>query len=207
MPQAEAEKVAGWQGGALPFAISSKKLGMWLFILSDALTFGVLLVCYSYLRLSTENWPRPFSFSPDILIAAVMTFCLLSNGLTVALAAAAPDARATIKWLLVTIASGLVFLILFGYEWQHLINAEQLKLMSNRWGVPLFGASFFLLTGLHMLHVVSGLIYLSVVTFNFRRGAASRDDLEVCALYWHFVDLVWVFIFPSVYLLSVKGNG
>jgi cytochrome c oxidase subunit 3 len=74
----------------------------------------------------------------------------------------------------------------------------------NPWGVPLFGASFFTLTGLHMLHVISGVIYLGVIALGVSRGRFTHEDVEISGLYWHFVDLVWMFIFPLVYLLSVK---
>ena len=80
-----------------------------------------------------------------------------------------------------------------------------MNLSSNPWGSPLFGATFFALTGLHMTHVLSGVVYLGFVASNFSRGRSSPDDVEVSGLYWHFVDLVWMFIFPLVYLLSVKG--
>jgi cytochrome c oxidase subunit 3 len=79
--------------------------------------------------------------------------------------------------------------------------------MSNEWGVPLFGATFFSLTGLHMLHVTTGIIYLGCVAFNVFRNRSSHDDVEISGLYWHFVDLVWMFIFPLVYLLSIQVKG
>ena len=72
----------------------------------------------------------------------------------------------------------------------------------NPWGVPLFGATFFTLTGLHMTHVTAGVIYLGIVAWGFKGGRFDSEDVEVSGLYWHFVDLVWMFIFPLVYLLS-----
>jgi cytochrome c oxidase subunit 3 len=209
MAEAHAQSTAvGWGGGALPYAISSKKLGMWLFIVSDTLTFGALLFCYSYVRVSTgDAWPRPFSFSPGILTASVMTFCLLSSSLTMVLAVAAAERAersATVKWILATMGFGLAFVLLHSREWYHLITTEHVGLMSNEWGIPLFGATFFSLTVLHMLHVTTGVLYLGVVAVNVGRGVSTHDDVEISGLYWHFVDLVWMFIFPMVYLLSVK---
>jgi len=78
------------------------------------------------------------------------------------------------------------------------------RLFQNPWGSPLFGASFFTLTGLHMTHVAVGVIYLGTIATLFRTGRLDSEDVEISGLYWHFVDLVWMFIFPLVYLLSVK---
>jgi len=70
--------------------------------------------------------------------------------------------------------------------------------------VPLFGAAFFGITGLHMLHVTIGVVYLGIIAAGVGRGRFSREDVEVSGLYWHFVDLVWMFVFPAIYLMSVK---
>jgi cytochrome c oxidase subunit 3 len=70
----------------------------------------------------------------------------------------------------------------------------------------LFGATFFTITGLHMLHVVSGVVYLGVIAARVAMGRGDGEDIEVAGLYWHFVDLVWMFVFPLVYLLSVGGH-
>jgi cytochrome c oxidase subunit 3 len=198
--------VAGWDGGGLPYAVGSKKLGMWLFIVSDSLTFTALLIAYSYVRLSTPHWPTPFN-AGSIAFASIMTFCLLSSSLTMVLAVSAAERRDTIWtvfWLLATMLGGLAFIGLHSYEWMGLITHEHVKLFKNPWDVPLFGATFFGITGLHMLHVTSGVVYLGVVAFNFLRKRSTHDDVEVCGLYWHFVDLVWMFVFPMIYLLSVN---
>ena len=92
-------------------------------------------------------------------------------------------------------------MILHINEWLTLIH-EGVTPFGNPWGVPLFGASFFTLTGLHMTHVTGGVIYLAIVAFGFGKGRFEAEDVEVSGLYWHFVDLVWMFIFPMVYLLS-----
>jgi cytochrome c oxidase subunit 3 len=81
---------------------------------------------------------------------------------------------------------------------------EGLRLYQNPWGSSLFGAAFFTLTGLHMTHVTVGVIYLGIVAIGFRRGKFTSDDVEISGLYWHFVDLVWMFVFPLVYLLSAR---
>ena len=198
----------GWSGGAAPYAVPSKKLGMWLFIISDALTFSALLVAYSYSRIANPNWPTPFEMYPAVTFSTIMTFCLLSSSVTMVMAVSAAhrgERGQTVKWLLATIAGGLAFVVLHANEWIHLIHSGVTP-FQNPWGVPLFGATFFTLTGLHMTHVVIGVVYLAVIATGFGRGKFESMDVEVSGLYWHFVDLVWMFIFPLVYLMSVhKG--
>lgn len=196
---------SAWGGGVKPFAMSSKKLGMWLFIISDALTFSVLLLSYSYLRLSSKDWPTPFPFSPSIIFSTVMTIVLLASSLTMVMgvAAAARGNRASaVKWILATMVGGAAFIGLHMTEWMHLIE-EGVRPFSNPWGAANFGAVFFGVTGLHMTHVAIGVIYLGIVALGFGKGKFKPDDVEVSGLYWHFVDLVWMFVFPLVYLMSV----
>ena len=196
---------ADWLGGELPYAIPSKKLGMWLFIVSDSITFGAVLVCYAYLRLASPNWPTPFRLS-SIVNGAVMTFVLLSSSVTmVAAVEAAKHGRiaASVRWLSATMLGGIMFDILHIREWLGLIH-EGLRLYSNPWGSSLFGAAFFTLTVLHMTHVTVGVIYLGIVAIGFHRGKFTSDDVEISWLYCHFVDLVWMFVFPLVYLLSAR---
>jgi cytochrome c oxidase subunit 3 len=197
---------SSWSGGALPYAISSKKLGMWLFIVADSITFGAMLVAYAYLRVASPDWPVPFKFNPSIINATVMTLVLLSSSITmVAAVQAAKEGRigACVKWMGATMLGGVLFDILHIREWLGLIH-EGVRLFQNPWGSPLFGASFFSLTGLHMTHVTLGVIYLATVAIGFGRKKFSADDVEISGLYWHFVDLVWMFIFPLVYLISAR---
>ena len=195
-----------WDGGVLPYSVGHKKLGMWLFIVSDALTFSALLIGYSYLRVATPHWPTPFHLWPSIAFSTLMTFCLLSSSLTMVLAVNASfrkDRAATVRWILATILGGLAFMILHLKEWNTLIH-EGVTLVSNPWGTPLFGATFFGITGLHMFHVFTGALYLAGMAIGVAKGRFTAEHVEVCGLYWHFVDLVWMFVFPLVYLLSVQ---
>jgi cytochrome c oxidase subunit 3 len=135
-----------------------------------------------------------------------MTFVLLSSSVTmVAAVEAAKHGRiaASVRWLSATMLGGIMFDILHIREWLGLIH-EGLRLYSNPWGSSLFGAAFFTLTGLHMTHVTVGVIYLGIVAIGFHRGKFTSDDVEISGLYWHFVDLVWMFVFPLVYLLSAR---
>ena len=195
-----------WSGGASPFGINSKKLGMWLFIVSDTLTFSALLVSYAYVRLATPDWPRPFEIWPAIAKSSFMTFVLLSSSLTMVLAVAAAhrhDVKKAVRYLIFTMICGAAFVLIHATEWVTLFH-EGVTPWSNPWGVPLFGGTFFGLTGLHMLHVTIGVAYLGVICAGYSKGKWSADHVEVSGLYWHFVDLVWMFIFPLVYLLSVN---
>jgi cytochrome c oxidase subunit 3 len=194
-----------WGGGALPYAISSKKLGMWLFIVSDAITFSAVIFAYGYLRLAAADWPRPFE-TPSIVNATVMTFVLLSSSVAMVLAvrdSSVGKVSSAVRWLVATALGGVIFDILHIREWLGLIH-EGVRPFHNPWGTPMFGAAFFTMTGLHMLHVTIGVIYLLVIAVGFGRKKLSAVDVEVSGLYWHFVDLVWMFIFPLVYLLSAK---
>lgn len=179
---------------------------MWLFVISDALTFSAFLVAYTYERLANPNWPAPFGLS-SITQATLMTFVLLTSSYTMALAVQAikaGDRSRTVRMLLATVGLGLAFIGLHLAEWLHLIHAEKVTLAVNPWNEPLFGATFFGLTGLHMAHVTAGVIYLAVVAAAVARGKLTGHDVETSGLYWHFVDLVWMFIFPMVYLMSAK---
>jgi cytochrome c oxidase subunit 3 len=194
-----------WEGGVAPYAIPSKKLGMWLFIISDALTFSAILIAYSYLRVASEDWPFPFHFWPSIVVSTVMTFCLLTSSITMVMAVAAAKVGrvgATMGWMGATMAGGVAFLLLHANEWMTLIH-EGLRPFDNPWGSPLFGATFFTATGLHMLHVTIGVFVLLVVALGFKKGRYPADYVEIAGLYWHFVDLVWMFIFPLIYLMSI----
>jgi cytochrome c oxidase subunit 3 len=180
---------------------------MWLFLISDSLTFSAMLFAYTYSRVTNPDWPKPFDFSPAIIFSTVMTFCLLSSSLTMVLAVHAMnhgDRKATVRWILATMVGGGAFVVLHMSEWLKLINVEHVTALNNPWGVPLFGGTFFALTGLHMTHVICGLIYLTFIAVGVGRGKFKAEDVEVSGLYWHFVDLVWMFIFPLVYLMSAK---
>ena len=201
-----------WDGGSLPYRVGHKKLGMWLFILSDALTFSALLIGYSYVRASSEQWPEPFHFNPSIVFSTVMTLCLLASSFTMVMgvkASARKDRKGIRIWIMLTMLGGLLFLGLHITEWKHLIdeglrpNALPVDWLRD-WPKAsyLFGSTFFAITGLHMFHVFTGVVYLGVIAL--RAPRMSHEDVEISGLYWHFVDLVWMFVFPLIYLLSVN---
>lgn len=211
MAELDVDAVAGaaWGGGVAPFATNTKKLGMWLFLLSDSLTFSTAILAYAYVRLSSANWPRPFEIYPAIANATFLTVILLSSSLTMVMAVAAAhrnEIRKAVMYILFTAIGGIAFVALHLMEWFRLF-AEGVTPWGNKWGDPLFGGTFFGLTGLHMLHVSIGVIYLCIMAIGFGRRKFNSDHVEVSGLYWHFVDLVWMFIFPMVYLMSVNLKG
>jgi cytochrome c oxidase subunit 3 len=187
------------------FSVSAKKMAMWLFIIADTATFAGCLVVYGFLRNGTPDWPMPFRFSPTVLNAMVMTFILVSSSLTMLIgirAAKTGDKAGAFRWTLITAAGGILFAVLHLREWFGMFD-EGATLFHNPWGTPLFGASFFSITGLHLLHVLGGIVALVAVAIRYRGGRYNADDLEITGLYWHFVDLVWMFVVPFVYLLNV----
>jgi heme/copper-type cytochrome/quinol oxidase subunit 3 len=185
------------------FSVTAKKMAMWLFIIADTATFAGCLVAYGFLRNATPDWPRPFHSVTNV---AIMTFILVTSSLTMLLgidAAKMGNKGTALRWTLITAAAGALFAVLHVREWLALIH-EGMTLLKNPWGTGLFGASFFSITGLHLLHVTAGVIALVAVGLHFQRGRYNADDLEITALYWHFVDVVWMFVVPLVYLLNLR---
>jgi cytochrome c oxidase subunit III len=188
--------------GIPPFSVPAKKMAIWLFIIADAATFAACLVAYGFLRNGTPDWPRPFH---SITNVAIMTFVLLTSSLTMLLgvrAAKAGDTGGAFRWTMITPVLGIAFALLHIREWLGLIG-EGMTMFHNPWGTGLFGASFFSITGLHLLHVTCGVIALLAVGIRYKGGRYNASDLEVTGLYWHFVDLVWMFVVPFVYLLNL----
>ena len=184
------------------FSIPTKKLAMWPFIIADTMTFAACLVAYGFVRNGASDWPRPFH---SITNVGLMTFVLLTSSLTMLLglrAARAGDKAVAFRWIMITAVAGILFALLHVREWLGLIH-EGMTLFKNPWGTGLFGASFFSITGLHLTHVTCGVIALIAVGVRYKGGRYNADDIEVLGLYWHFVDLVWMFVVPFVYLLNL----
>ena len=189
-----------------PYGVQSKKLAMWLFIASDAVTFAAALVAYGFLRIGSPDWPRPFEW-PSIVNGLVMTFVLLSSSLTmlVAVRAAKADQKSkAIQWLGFTMLLGIVFAALHLREWFHMFDGGW-GLYKNPTGGPVdFGAAFFCVTGLHLLHVISGVVAIAVIALGYNRGRLDSNHVETTSLYWHFIDIVWMFVFPLMYLMNAR---
>ena len=177
------------------------KLGMWTFLAADAMSFGGLLAAYGALRFSDPTWPRPSSIL-GIQLTALMTFLLVCSSVTMVEALAGirhGDPGKLRRFLALTILGGVIFLSLQAFEWNKLIFHEGQSIRKN-----LFGATFFILTGFHGMHVFSGVVYLSTILGRAGLGkytAHNNNEVEIAALYWHFVDLIWILVFTFVYLI------
>jgi len=197
---------------------------MWIFLLSDTFIFGSFLVAYMTVRMSTTvPWPNPsevfsltmFGRSVPLLLIAIMTFVLISSSGTMALAVNygyRRDRARTFALLMATAALGATFVGMQAFEWSKLIS-EGVRPWANPWGAAQFGSAFFMITGFHGTHVTIGVIFLLIVAVKVLRGdlehqrpgfltgrRGSYEVVEIMGLYWHFVDLVWVFIFALFYL-------
>ena len=137
----------------------------------------------------------------------IMTTALLTSSLTMLFAvdAARADKRGLcIRWMVATMALGTLFAFLHLREWFGLFAEGWSPSANPMGGSVLFGASFFSITGLHLLHVVSGVIALGVIAAGFGSRWLKAGHVETVGLYWHFVDLVWMFVFPLLYLMNVR---
>lgn len=209
-----------WNGGQSPFKVSYGKLMMWVFLLSDAFTFSALLVSYGTVRFSSESWPVPeevFSAIPfwhgyaPLVFVGIMTFVLILSSVTMVLAVEAGarmDRKGVEKWMFWTIVGGITFLSCQAWEWSHFIHGTGLggaNLSWNEYGPPDFAAFFFFITGFHGTHVFSGVVLNYIIYYNTVRGVYDQrghyEMVEKVGLYWHFVDLVWVFVFTFFYLV------
>lgn len=223
---AQPQTSSTWSGGRLPFGSSYGKLMMWFFLLSDAFTFSALLTSYGFIRISAQEWVDPeqvFQGIPGIVhdglplvFVGIMTFILILSSVTMVLAVEAGhhmDQKEVEKYMLWTILGGLAFLGCQALEWNHLIH-EGLSLFHNPFdnypetpgnGSIMFGQLFYVITGFHGTHVLSGVIINLIIYINVKRGVYQRrghyEMVEKVGLYWHFVDLVWVFVFTLFYLI------
>ncbi len=199
---AQQVSVSRWDGGVCPFDAGWRKVMMWIFIITDGLLFAGFLASYGYLRIISTQWPDSAEVF-NLGLIALMTFVLISSSATMASAVGAANLgrRATAaRFLLLTILGGCLFLGMQAYEWTKFIQ-EGARLHANPWGDPLFSSYFFMITGFHGTHVLTGVLVLGILTSRWLKGLSSPGGVELTGLYWHFVDLVWVFVFTCFYLL------
>jgi len=236
----EIDSKDAWGGGVSPFRLSYGKIFMWFFLVSDALTFGGLLVSYGFIRHKyAEVWPKAehvFTHFPfveahiPLAYVGLMTFILIMSSVTMVLAVEAGhrmDKKGVITWMFWTIVGGAAFVGSQAWEWYHfIVGTDQGALRSvwnqetgayvkeifhganmttNEYGVPQFANYFFFITGFHGTHVFSGVVLNFIIFLNVIKGTYERrghyEMVEKVGLYWHFVDLVWVFVFTFFYLL------
>lgn len=217
--------VADWSSDQRAFKkVSWGKAMMWIFLLSDTFIFSCFLISYMTVRMSTTvPWPNPSKVfalhiggqEVPLILIAIMTFVLISSSGTMAMAVNFGYRRDRVKTavlMLVTAAFGATFVGMQAFEWTKLIS-EGVRPWENPWGAPQFGSAFFMITGFHGTHVTIGVIFLLIIAHKVWRGdfdtgrpgfmtgrPGRYENVEIMGLYWHFVDLVWVFIFAFFYL-------
>ena len=198
---------------------------MWIFLLSDTFIFSCFLLSYMTVRMSTTvPWPSSseifaLSFGGDpipLILIAIMTFILITSSGTMVLAVNygyRQDRVKTTIYLLITAVFGASFVGMQAFEWTKLIVEEGVRPWSNPFGAAQFGSTFFMITGFHGFHVSVGVLFLFIIARKVWRGEFDNETrgfftsqkgryeiVETMGLYWHFVDLVWVFIFAFFYL-------
>ncbi|HWD88142.1 MAG TPA: cytochrome c oxidase subunit 3 [Mucilaginibacter sp.] len=234
--QIDEVKTTPWAGGRSPFSVEYGKIMMWFFLLSDAFTFSSLLISYGALRFSSAAWPAPdivfkafpyVSENAPLVFVGLMTFILIMSSVTMVLAVEAGHRGArkeVVRWMLLTVLGGLMFLGCQALEWTHLHSEgfwwgsvpeihklheffhdpQPSDLVANTYGHQ-FANLFFTITGFHGFHVFSGVVINIIITINVLAGTYDKRGsylmVEKVGLYWHFVDLVWVFVFTFFYLV------
>jgi len=192
------------------------QLGMWVFLVTEILFFGGLFMAYTLYRMEYPDVYAECSKLMDWRLGALNTAVLLTSSLTMVLAVVAAEQgriKALIRWLFVTIGFGGVFLIVKAYEYhhkfvEHLIPGPNFTHeLANRGPAQIFFSLYFAMTGLHAVHMIVGIGILSTIAWMASRGKFSptyNNPVEISGLYWHFVDLVWIFLFPLLYLIGSR---
>lgn len=216
-------KIKWWGGEISPANVEYGKLMMWFFLVSDALTFGAFLISYGTTRFATSGWPDPndvFNAVPGVegryplVFVSIMTFILIVSSVTMVLAVQAGqrnDRKAVVKNLVYTIIGGILFVGCQALEWIHLHHEGAWwgrNPFSNADGTvssPNFTNYFFTITGFHGFHVSTGILINIIMLIMTLCGVFDKRKsylmIEKAGLYWHFVDLVWVFVFTCFYLI------
>jgi heme/copper-type cytochrome/quinol oxidase subunit 3 len=180
------------------------KLAMWIFLVTDAMSFSGFLLAYGVLR-STTDWPHPSDYL-GINLSGFATFILICSSVSMVMSIDScknKDRKGMLTWLFATIAGGVFFLGIQAYEYTHLVH-QGITLSSFAHGNNLFASTFYIVTGFHGLHVLTGVIYLCCEYRFALQGRYDNGDynrLEILGLFWHFVDLVWILVFTFIYLL------
>jgi len=211
---AESRAAAAHQFDDLAQQHEADTLGMWAFLLTEVMLFGGLFLGYAVYRWSFPEAFAEASHHLDVWLGSINTAVLIGSSLTMALAvhsAQTNDRRGLTRFLLLTILLGLVFLGIKGTEYLHKFEEHLVPGASFAYPGPharhaqLFFSFYFGMTGLHAFHMLVGIGLLAVLAWRARRGRFSADyyaPVELIGLYWHFVDIVWIFLFPLLYLLG-----
>jgi cytochrome c oxidase subunit 3 len=202
-------------------------LGMWLFLATEVMFFGGLLSAYAIYRIGAPREVALASKELNVVLGCINTIVLLTSSLTMALAVRAAGLRAhneLVRWLVLTMVFGTIFLGIKGVEWtndyhEHLIpglnfqvpehaRAEVEQEHLNPKKMELFFVLYFFMTGLHAIHLIIGIGLVGVMAWlSWRRwfSGGGAVQIEVTGLYWHFIDIVWVFLYPLLYLIDLHS--
>jgi cytochrome c oxidase subunit III len=197
---------AAWPPDAQYGAATPGKIGMWIFLVSDAFAFGGLLIAEGILYAGHSPWRQPGEPALGIAFTAALTFVLVCTSLTNVLAwAAAADGRRQQAALLLglTALGGVVFLVGQYHEW---FGVRGLVREGLVFGQSARASIFFVITGFHGAHVLAGVVYILAITVGYLRARVTERQIELLGLYWCFVDFVWVFVFSFVYLVPSLGH-
>lgn len=187
---------------------SPGKIGMWIFLGTDAMSFSGLLIAYAIIRSIAFDWPEDVvNALGGVEFSGFMTFWLICSSLSMVLAIDACkrlDRSKLLLWLGLTVIGGAGFLGMQVYEYSHLMHDMGMTFSNYEHGNNLFSSTFFAITAFHGMHVLAGTLYLAVMFVKAYKGDFDKGDynlLEIAGLFWHFVDLVWILVFTFVYLL------
>ena len=211
MAAKEASIMEGPGVGEESLGVTNGKIGMWTFLVMDAMTFAGLLAGYARIRWAPNPdapWPFPIeAFGViGIQLTALNTFILICSSVFMVHVLAEQmrgNMQQAQRWLIATIIGGLTFLGIQAFEWTHLIIDKFGFLVEAGWNEN-FPATFYMLTGFHGAHVAVGVLYNTIILMAMRRGKITEEhtsSVEVAGLYWHFVDLIWILVFTFVYLI------
>ena len=190
----------------------ASKTGMWLFLFTEMCLFGGLFIVYSVYRYLNHEAFHQAAQQLDVSIGTINTILLLISSMTIAMSVSAIQykrKKQALLFLSFTIFLGLVFLVNKYFEWgakiSHGIYPGSETLSSYGQGDVLFFGLYFFMTGLHAFHILVGLIFIGFVIYYIAKDSIRHDNftlLENCGLYWHLVDLIWIFLFPLFYLIT-----
>jgi cytochrome c oxidase subunit 3 len=192
----------------------SATLGMWLFLVTEIMFFGGLFLAYLVYRVWYPAAWAEGSQELDILLGGINTVVLITSSVTMVFAVRSAQlgaARATVNWILLTMGLGLTFLVIKGFEYAHKIRMHHVPGPNFAFEGPhaqqvqIFLSLYFAMTGLHAVHMIIGFGLLGVIAWMAQRRRFSATwyaPVEMAGLYWHFVDIVWIFLFPLLYLVD-----
>jgi cytochrome c oxidase subunit 3 len=190
----------------------ASKTGMWLFLFTEMLLFGGLFIVYSILRFRNPVAFHLAATELSVMIGTINTIILLVSSTTIAMSITALQKRnktLCVSLLAVTVLLGIVFLINKYFEWGHHIHEHiypgSSVLASRGHGDVLFYGLYYFMTGLHAVHIIVGLAFIIIIAVSIMRDRINSENyvlLENSGLYWHLVDLVWIFLFPLFYLIT-----